>query len=442
MIATKGRKMRYPAKRTWWRLTEALSDRSGATAILVALAMPVVAGGMGLGAEVGYHFLLQRNMQHAADMAAHAGAVRLRAGDGEAGVQAAARHAAIQSGYVGPEESIDLRTPPESGAYKGSVSSVEVVLSVAQPRFFTAVFLDEPVKISARAVASVMRSGSRACVLALAPTASKAITVSGSTLVSIENCDVVTNSNASDAFFMRNSSAQLTVGCVRSVGGAVTGAGLDMRNCSEVQQLVPVVLDPYANVPEPAIEGICMSAHSKNATTFEPNFIHSSGVPALRICGGLDIKDHVSFAPGLYIIDGGNFHMNANGDVAMDAASMSGDGVTFYLAGDATLSLSGNGKLNIRAPSTGPYAGILFFGSRSQSGLAHEVLGNSESITQGAIYAPSSAVRFTGNSTTSNGCTQIIGYTVEFTGNSTLRSNCETNNVREIETNVMVRLVE
>nr|WP_111298502.1 pilus assembly protein TadG-related protein [Paracoccus saliphilus] len=434
--------MRFPKKRSFRSLSEVFRDRGGATAIIVALAMPVVAGGMGLGAEVGYHFLLQRNMQHAADMAAHAGAIRLRAGDEKASVQAAARHAAIQSGFVGAEEDIDPRTPPQSGAYKGSASSVEVVLKMAQPRYFSSVFVKEPVEMSARAVANVMPSSSRACVLALAPTAARAITVSGSTSVSIENCDIVSNSNATDAFFMQNSSAKLTVGCVRTVGGAVTDGGLIMRNCSAAEQMAPMVRDPYADAVEPAIEGTCISASKKASTTFEPDFVHSSGIPALRICGGLDIKNHVSFAPGLYIIDGGEFNLNANGDVAIDAASMSGDGVTFYLAGDATLSLSGNGSLNIRAPSTGPYAGILFFGSRSQSGLTHQVLGNSGSITQGAIYVPSSAVRFTGNSTMSNGCTQIIGYTVEFTGNSTLRSNCQTNNVREIETSVMVNLVE
>lgn len=434
--------MGYPGMKRLPRLSEALSDHSGATAILAALAMPVVAAGMGLGAEVGYHYLLQRNMQQAADMAAHAGAIRLRAGDGKAKVQAAAQHAAIQSGFPASGGTLSVETPPLSGAYQGRASSVEVRLSKSQPRFFSAIFVDEPVEISARAVANVVKSTSRACVLALAPTASRAITVSGSTHVSIQNCDVATNSNANDAFYMQGQSAKLTVGCVRTVGGAVTGTGLDMRNCDAAEQVAPVVRDPYADVPEPAIEGTCVSANNKNTTAFAPDFIHSSGVPALRICGGLDIKSHASFAPGLYIIDGGELSLNGNGDVALDAASMTGDGVTFYLANKATLSLSGNGGFNIQAPQTGPYAGILFFGSRNHSGLTHEVRGNSGSITQGAIYFPNSAVRFTGNSTTTNGCTQIIAYTVEFTGSSVLRSNCETNNVREIETNVMVSLVE
>ncbi|MBV0893284.1 hypothetical protein KTN05_15845 [Paracoccus sp. Z118] len=115
---------------------------------------------------------------------------------------------------------------------------------------------------------------------------------------------------------------------------------------------------------EPAVEGLCTTPDKKE-TSFKTNFIHSSGVRALRICGGLDIKGHARFEPGLYIIDEGDLSINANGEMALDEASMAGEGVTFYLANGATLSLNGNGNFRIQAPTTAPYAGILFFGSRS-----------------------------------------------------------------------------
>lgn len=196
------------------------------------------------------------------------------------------------------------------------------------------------------------------------------------------------------------------------------------------------------------MEGTCVSGQTldqnimKGATLIEPSFTHSSGVRALRICGGLDVKKQVTFAPGLYIIDGGTLSLNANGTVSVSEAGITANGAIFYLANNAKLQLTGNGSLNLNAPTSGPYAGILFFASRSQSSITHEVLGNSGSITQGAIYAPSSAVRFAGNSTTTSGCTQIISHTVEFTGNSTLKSSCETTNAREIQTDVQVRIVE
>ncbi|MGR3593972.1 MAG: pilus assembly protein TadG-related protein [Limimaricola soesokkakensis] len=433
---------RRPIRHVLDRLADLRCDSTGAIAIMAAAMMPFLAVGMGLGAETGYHYMQQRNLQHAVDLAAHAGAVRLRAGDGKARIQAAALHVATQSGFNAAQGTITVHTPPVTGPNTGSTGSVEVLLTETQPRYFSAIFIDEPVELGTRAVASVEPSNSKACVLALSPTAPRAITVSGSTEVSLDNCDVASNSNASDALYMANSMAKMTVGCVHTVGEAVTSSGLGLLSCPAPNQYAPVVRDPYGAVPEPRVEGTCISEAQKDEASFQPNFTHSSGVQAMRICGGIDIKKKVSFAPGLYIIDGGDLSLNANGTVSTADASISVDGATFYLTGNARLKLTGNGSLNMTAPKDGPYAGILFFASRSQSGVTHEVLGNSGSITQGAVYAPSAAVRFAGNSTTTSGCTQVIGFTVEFTGNSTLKSSCETSNAREIQTNVMVRITE
>ena len=63
------------------RLQRLLGDKSGAAAVVMALTLPVVLGGIGLGTEVGYWYFNQRKVQNAADMAAYAGAVELRAGN-------------------------------------------------------------------------------------------------------------------------------------------------------------------------------------------------------------------------------------------------------------------------------------------------------------------------------------------------------------------------
>ena len=106
------------------------------------------------------------------------------------------------------------------------------------------------------------------------------------------------------------------------------------------------------------------------------------------------------------------------------------------------MKLTGNGSLDLNAPTSGPFNGILVFGSRSQTGLLHEMRGNTGSTSRGAIYLPTSAISFSGNSTVNNGCTQIIGLTVELTGSSTLRSSCTTGNDHPIETHVLVRITE
>lgn len=417
------------------------ADSRGSVAITAALLMPVMVLGMGLGAETGYQYMTQRKLQHAADLAAHAGGVRLRAGDAKSAIDAAALHVATSAGFTAVDGNFTLNTPPSSGPNVGNPDSVEVVLSKTQQRYFSAIIGTEPVMISARAVANVTATGSAACVLALSPTSSRAITVSGSTDVSLEGCDVASNSNASDAFWMANSSAKLAVDCVHAVGGAVTSSNLRLLDCPEPIEYAPVVRDPYADLPEPSINVPCES-DIKNRTVFEPTFAHPSGVPAMRICGGLDVKKLVTFKPGLYIIDGGDLTLNANGEATTTEVGMEVNGATFFLTGNARLKLTGNGGLNMQAPTSGPFNGILIFGSRSQSGLTHEIRGNSGSTTQGALYTPTSAVSFSGNSTTTNGCTQVIGLTVEFTGNSTLRSTCAIFDARRIETNVVVRIVE
>ena len=415
-----------------------LADRSGGVVIMAALLMPVLVLGMGLGAETGYQYMTQRNLQNAADLAAHAGGVRLRAGDAKTAIVAAALNVATDSGYVPAKGTFGLNTPPATGPHAGSARSVEVLLTRSQPRFFSAVVINTPILIGARAVATVTPSDTAACVLALSPTVSRAVSISGSTNVSLQGCDVASNSNASDAFYMANSSAKLATDCVYSVGGAVSSSNLQLGECDSVREYQQVVQDPYADVAEPSINIPCEA--DTNVTVFTPSYAHPSGVMAMRICGGLDIKKQVTFKPGLYIIDGGDLTLNGNG-TATDAG-LDVQGATFFLTGNATLNLTGNGSLNLRAPTSGPFNGILIFGSRSQTGLTHSIQGNTGSTTQGAIYVPTSAITFSGNSSTTNGCTQIIGLTVEFTGNSTLRSSCSVGNARPIETNVLVRITE
>lgn len=236
-------------------------------------------------------------------------------------------------------------------------------------------------------------------------------------------------------------SARLTVDCVHAVGGAVSSSNLRLLNCPDPNEHTPVVRDPYADLPEPSTNVPC-ATDVDNLTVFEPTFPHPSGVAAMRICGGMDVKKMVTFKPGLYIIDGGDLSLNANGEAMTENVGIEVSGATFFLTSNFRLKLTGNGGLNTQAPTSGPFNGILIFGSRSQTGLTHEIRGNSGSTTQGALYTPTSAISFSGNSTTTNGCTQVIGLTVEFTGNSTLRSTCATFNARRIETYVVVRLVE
>src|SRR5918997_412468 len=76
-----------------------LRDTRGSVAVVAAVAFPVLIGGMGLGAEVGYWYLTERKLQHAADVSAFGAAVRLSKGDEGETLDEVALHVAQESGF-------------------------------------------------------------------------------------------------------------------------------------------------------------------------------------------------------------------------------------------------------------------------------------------------------------------------------------------------------
>lgn len=432
------------ARRLLARGCDLYADRSGAAAVVAAIVFPIAIGGMGLGAETGYWYLTQRKLQHAADVSAHAGGARMRAGDATTAIKAAASNIAAVSGLSSSVGAIVVNTPPASGAKAGNASSVEVILKEVHPRMFSSVFSSQAVTIQARAVSSIV-ANSTACVLALSPTASGAVTVTGSAAVSLANCDVASNSNASDSFLMSGNSAALSTGCVYAVGEAVTTSNLTLTTCSAAKAQAPVVRDPYASVAEPSAIGACQNANvgkSSSSTTLTPTDNQSSGVKSMRFCNGLDVKGDVTFSPGVYIIEGGSLTVHGGDENATSVAQLTGSGVTFYFVNGGYLKLTDKAGLALSAPTSGPFSGILFFGSRTSAGTTQTITGNSGSTLQGAVYMPASNITFTGSSSTTNGCTQVIGNTVTFSGNSSLKSSCTNAGTSTIATNETVQIVE
>jgi Flp pilus assembly protein TadG len=405
----------------------------GATAVVAAILFPVVIGGLGLGAETGYWYLSQRKLQHAVDVSVHAAGARLRADDTDAKIQAAALHIATQSGYSPGTFTVDPHYT--SAAYPGA-KLVEVVATETRPRMFSAVvagfFSNEPattVTLSARAVAMVDKSaGTVACVLALSPTAPRAVSMDGSGSVNLAGCDIASNSNATDALY---ATSTVSTDCAYSVGGA-QAPGLTSKVCDKVKVNQPLIRDPYKDVVEPINPGNCKSRHQGHPTNDSP--------PLTPGCyNGLTVKGKLEFLPGVYYINGGEFNVNAG-----DNSRLTGSGVTIYLAG-AVLNIGGSIQMNFSAPTdpANPYAGIVIFGARNATTTTHKLAGGSGSDYTGAVYTPASLIEFAGNSkATGGGCTQIIGARVKFTGGSALKSECENAGTEDIATSEVVRIVE
>jgi len=397
-------------------------NRRGNVATLFALLAPVMIGGLGLGAETSYWYYTDLRLQAAADAAAYAGAIEKRSGSDTATVDAAASSAAGQNGFLSGG-TITVNSPPTSGAYQTS-DAVEVVLRQNVARAFTAIFSSNPVAESARAVAR-FQTASNACILALDASSSKSIDFSGNTGVTLSGCAVMSNSIANDAVNVQGS-AMLSVDCLVSAGGVSLNSGVQMTQCSSPETQAPPVADPFADVPAPTPSGNCIVSNTRSNGT--------ATLSAGYYCHGLSLKGAVTLNSGVYYISGGDFQINAN-------ASITGSGITIYLAAGASVSINGNAYVNLSAPTSGTYSGILFFGDRSVT-TYNTFNGTAGSKLTGAIYFSSGSVSYLGNFSGNSGCTQVVADMIEWSGSTSISQDCSSLGMRDIPASQTVSLVE
>src|SRR4029079_1257869 len=350
-------------------------NERGSTAVVVALTMPLIAGGAAMGVETTFWYYKDLEVQAAADAAVYTAALEKRAGSDAAAMTAAAKTTATENGFQQAIGTAEINSPPKTGTHQNS-KSVEVILRETQPRFFSSLFLLTPVVVAGRAVASYQDSGS-ACILALHKSASKAALFSGSSTSTFKNCSVMSNSLASDAVTVQGS-GKLQTSCIYSAGGVSLGGGTTLVDCKTAQTDLPPVGAPYADLPVPTATGPCRNTGGAN-------------LQAGSYCSGMSLSGTKTLQPGVYVISGGDLKINAN-------ANISGSGVTFYLTGGARVSMNGNATVNLSAPTSGDYSGVLFFGDRTDSGASKNTFnGTASSQLTGAIYFASQTVQFLGN---------------------------------------------
>lgn len=381
---------------------------SGQVMVLVAIGLIALIGFAGLAVDVGGFWSARRSMQTAADAAALAGATALRLGDSTSG---AADQASAANNYTNGSGGVvvTVNNPPTDGPYAGNSNYVEVIVSRPEPAYFLRVLGYNTVDVSARSVASSVNGP--ACLYALDPSASGALTVGGSSSVNL-SCGAIVDSSDATAL-NSNGGATLTAANI-GVAGGYDGSGFTP---TPVTGIAPAS-DPLSYLQPPTV-GPCNYYNVHAGTTSGTNYLYP-GV----YCGGVQISGNnpVVFEPGIYILDGGGLKVTAS------SATVSGTGVMFYdtygYSAYGPIELSGSNTANLSAPTSGPYAGILFYqdprvplGSKGST-----ITGSSGSTFDGAIYFPTTNITYSGSSS-SNGYTIIVGDTVTVSGNSVLGDN-------------------
>ena len=349
------------------------SDQRGQTTIVIALGIFTLCGMAGLAADVGTLFRVKRVLQTAADAGAIAAAAEARYGDDNAAALAIASLNGVTNGSNGYTVTETI-----------TASGYQVVASQSAPTFFMKVFGLNSMAVSATAVAN--NGPASNCIYALDPSGID-VGLTGTANLNMPDCGIIINSGSSNGLNMTGSSS-LTASSIGIVGG---------YNTTNNVNYTPVPVTGVAPAPNP-LAYLSAPSFSTSSCLSDPHLTSGGSIgPSISggtVCyNGLSISGSgaVTMAPGTYIINGA---MSMSGSGSLTGTG----GVTIYLAPpNGSLSLTGSGALNISAPTTGTYNGILFFEDPTDTNNM-KVAGSTGSNLQGIFYAPNAALTLTGSS--------------------------------------------
>ncbi|GJD97647.1 TadE/TadG family type IV pilus assembly protein [Methylobacterium iners] len=387
-------------------------DERGSITILAALALPVVLGAAALAVDLAHLRYSKARLQMGADAGALA-AIRKLSNEADA-VQAAVTIANLNvpsnAGNVTAPTDVQLIVyDPGTKTYKPSDAAtpptgVRVTASrdEAHGNAIKGIFAQliggsDTYSVSASAIAVVRGTDDPACVYALNATDPDALTIAGSTTVSL-GCGVRVKSASATAISSNGNKARMTATSVcqaNAPGFNPSGFNPTVTRCFSA------VTDPFAAVEEPTPSG-CKPGGTLTGTVLAGCF-----------SGPVNFSGTVTLSAGTYYFSGSEVNINSN-------AKITGSGVTLFLDGSSSLKITGNPLIKFSAPTSGSLAGISLFQSRKAVGASLTISGNSDFNITGAIYAPATVVTFTGSGTTTNPARygSLVASKVHFTGNS------------------------
>jgi hypothetical protein len=394
---------------------------------------------VGLGTEITFVMYKQRQMQSAADSAAHGAATALSKGY-PANHALEAKAIAATGGFVDGAGGVvvTVNKPPASGNNTANAGAVEVIITQPQTLQLVSLFSEAAFNVGARAVAVKGASGNF-CLLTTNTASATSLAVSNGATVNLNQCGAAVNSGGSAALSVTGG-ARLNTASVKVVGQAkVSNGGSIVTSpiANNVQINQAPTDDPYAGVTSVVPAGCNNNNKTINwaATlqTLNPG----------TFCNGLSIGNgaQVKLNPGVYYIKTGTFNIGGG-------TTVTGAGVTIVLTRNNTSAYAkstiGNGaNVTLSAPTTGTHAGIVFFGDRgAPTTTTNNFQGGSTVNLTGALYFPTQRVVYSNGSTTNSICTQIIAWRISFSGGVSINNQCESAGTTAIGGSAATTLVE
>ncbi|MFC5860848.1 Tad domain-containing protein [Acidicapsa dinghuensis] len=388
-----------------------LRDENGQALIVVALSMVLLLAFAAIAVDVGRLLYIQRQLQTAADAAAVAGAIELQQCGTTANcstMQTAAKSALAENNLsvsssnlltqcaTGSTTQLTLTVnngPCALGASDpnhGNTKYVEAVVAEPVITLFAGILSVKSFNISARSEAGL--GDPTDCVYVLNPTATDALLVNGNSTLTAQ-CGIIVDSNANTAALF-NGHPTVSASEIDVAGGAVSNGNPSVSPTPTTGD--PPQSDPLAGLPAPQV-GAC-GATTSSPFTGSPSSgatVNGNGSAVFNpgtYCGTVTLNGSstATFNPGTYIFTG-NFQVNGNNTLTGTG------GVTFYFSSTAgSFTVNGNSHVDLVAPTSGTYEGILLYQNASDTNT-DIINGDNTSVWQGTIYLPGAQLTVNGN---------------------------------------------
>ena len=410
------------------RLTRLWRDRSGGLLIYAAIAAPVMIGTAGLSVDIGLWYANKRLAQSAVDSAALAGALELRRSNGDTtSIEDVVEADALINGFSaanGDTIVVDSSDSPR----------VAVTITRGVPALLSQLVFTETTNVQARAVARADINDT--CIWSLNPTEEKTINVSGNADVAL-GCGMLANTDDPDGIHKEGS------GCLAASEYKVAGGYDESLNSGCALDPVPETGiapadDPLASLPSPSYTN-CVGGGPPVNLNGSADYTVGAGVHCTNI--NISTSGIVTFAPGIHIFDGAKLHINGS-------ANVEGTEVSFYWSENGAVNdgfdISGGATVNLSAPTTGSYAGILMYQDRNTTAsVVHKLNGGSTMVLDGIIYAPTTKVEFTGGSASDSTSIMVIADSVKLGGGgATFLGDFDTSTIMNNVLMLQAQLVE
>ncbi|MES2905157.1 MAG: pilus assembly protein TadG-related protein [Pseudomonadota bacterium] len=397
------------------------NDKRGNALIIMGAALPLVVGSAGLATDTIQWTLWKRQLQRAADSAAIAGVY--------ATVQRQTVSSAVDTDvYANKTVSTKLKNanilltatpliayPPATPSYN---NAVQVTLAMSKSLAFSSMFMSAPPVITAAATAATIETGTY-CVVSLESTNATGINLSGNGSVNL-GCGMITNSLSLDAAIATGSSS-VTATPIAAVGGVEAS---DNWGSAQLLPFTIAQADPFADVyPETTN---CPGTNFRVNANESANRLSDTGT----VCfSSMTLNGDVQLGSATYVIDAGDLSVGSTANVRCTGCTIVLTSRTAATNPNSigSVTMTGGPQLNMSAPTTGPYKGLLFYQDRralSGTNEVNKINGSATSTLAGAFYFPSQQLDLNGTAKLNLTCGQFVARNVSFSGNGGIENSC------------------